>query len=69
MPPDLLLAYNAIWIKLSNNAVDAVAVQNLSLRTGPILKMMGDTAGRDKASPTERTGNVGTAVGFGVPVL
>jgi hypothetical protein len=31
--------------------------------------MVGDTASRDKASATERAGNVGTTVGLGIHVL
>lgn len=69
VPPDLLLTDNASGIKLLNNSVDAVAVQDLSLRTGPTLKMMRDPTSSDKASATERTRNIGTAVGLGVQVL
>ena len=69
MPCDLLLADNTIWIKLLNNAVDAVAVQALSLRAGTRLKMMRDTASSDEASPTEWTRNVGAAVDLGIQVL
>lgn len=69
VPRDLLLADNTIRIKLLNNAVDAVAVQALSLRAGTRLKMMGDTAGSDEANPTEWTRNVGAAMDLGIQVL
>ena len=69
VPPDLLFADNAIWIKLLNNLVDPVAVQGFSARARSTLKMMGDTTSSDKASSAERTRNVGSTMGLGIQVL
>lgn len=66
VPSYLLLADNAIWIKLLNDAVNLVTVQHWGSGTGSTLQVMSYTGCSDKASLTEETGNASATMGLGV---
>lgn len=63
-PRNLLVGDGPIYINLTNQAEDSFAIKLWSARAGTALKMVSHTSGRCVPDLTERTGDVGAAVGI-----